>query len=57
MIAAIDHVVPTTSDEKACLRFHVDVLGMRVETFGAGPRRHGIGRLSRQARSAASSPR
>lgn len=33
MIARIDHVVLTTRDENACIRFYTEVLGMRLERF------------------------
>ena len=33
MIDHIDHVVLTTRDLPACLRFYADVLGMKHETF------------------------
>ncbi|WP_305954947.1 hypothetical protein [Rhodovulum sulfidophilum] len=36
MISALDHLVLTTTDEEACLAFYVGVLGLRLETFGAG---------------------
>jgi len=36
MIDHLDHLVLTTVDEKACVHFYVDVLGMRLETFGSG---------------------
>ena len=36
MIDHLDHLVLTTRDEGACVRFYVDILGMRLETFGAG---------------------
>ncbi|MDH6593964.1 catechol 2,3-dioxygenase-like lactoylglutathione lyase family enzyme [Variovorax sp. TBS-050B] len=36
MIDHLDHLVLTTADEAACTRFYVDVLGMALETFGAG---------------------
>ncbi|CAM3550241.1 VOC family virulence protein [Bordetella sputigena] len=36
MIDHLDHLVLTTTDEAACVRFYVDVLGMRLETFGEG---------------------
>ena len=36
MIDHLDHLVLTTADEKACVHFYVDVLGMRLETFGSG---------------------
>jgi catechol 2,3-dioxygenase-like lactoylglutathione lyase family enzyme len=36
MIDHLDHLVLTTADEEACMRFYVDVLGMTLETFGAG---------------------
>ena len=36
MIDHLDHLVLTTADEAACVRFYVDVLGMTLETFGAG---------------------
>jgi catechol 2,3-dioxygenase-like lactoylglutathione lyase family enzyme len=34
LIASIDHVVITTPDIQAALRFYVEVLGMRAEQFG-----------------------
>jgi len=36
MIDHLDHLVLTTQDEDACIRFYVGVLGMQLETFGAG---------------------
>jgi catechol 2,3-dioxygenase-like lactoylglutathione lyase family enzyme len=36
MIDHLDHLVLTTADEAACTHFYVDVLGMALETFGAG---------------------
>ena len=36
MIDHLDHVVLTTTDEAACVHFYVELLGMRLETFGAG---------------------
>ncbi|WPB57484.1 VOC family protein [Xylophilus sp. GOD-11R] len=36
MIDHLDHLVLTTVDEAACVRFYVDGLGMRLESFGAG---------------------
>lgn len=36
MIDHLDHLVLTTADEAACVAFYVEVLGMRLETFGAG---------------------
>ena len=36
MIHHLDHLVLTTRDEAACVRFYRDVLGMRLETFGEG---------------------
>lgn len=36
MIDHLDHLVLTTADEAACVRFYVDILGMRLETFGEG---------------------
>lgn len=38
MIDHLDHLVLTTTDEAACVRFYVDGLGMALETFGAGRR-------------------
>ena len=35
MIDHLDHLVLTTTDEAACVRFYVDLLGMTLETFGA----------------------
>lgn len=34
MIDHIDHIVLTTIDEAACTAFYVNVLGMKLETFG-----------------------
>lgn len=36
MIGHLDHLVLTTANEDACVRFYVEVLGMTLETFGAG---------------------
>jgi catechol 2,3-dioxygenase-like lactoylglutathione lyase family enzyme len=36
MIRQLDHLVLTTSDEKACTDFYTRVLGMTVETFTGG---------------------
>lgn len=36
MIDHLDHLVLTTADEAACVRFYVEQLGMTLETFGAG---------------------
>jgi catechol 2,3-dioxygenase-like lactoylglutathione lyase family enzyme len=36
VIDHLDHLVLTTVDEQACVRFYVDVLGMSLETFGEG---------------------
>ncbi|ABL72179.1 MULTISPECIES: VOC family protein [Paracoccus] len=36
MIDRLDHLVLTTTDERACIEFYVGLLGMRLETFGAG---------------------
>ena len=38
MIDRLDHLVLTTAHEQACIDFYVDVLGMKLETFGAGRR-------------------
>jgi len=35
MIDHIDHIVLTTADEAACVDFYVNLLGMKLETFGA----------------------
>ncbi|MDM0037721.1 VOC family protein [Variovorax sp. J22G21] len=34
MIDHLDHLVLTTTDEKACIGFYVDGLGMSLESFG-----------------------
>jgi catechol 2,3-dioxygenase-like lactoylglutathione lyase family enzyme len=34
MIDHLDHLVLTTHDSAACVRFYTDVLGMQLETFG-----------------------
>ena len=36
MIDHLDHLVLTTRHEAACVHFYVEVLGMRLETFGEG---------------------
>jgi catechol 2,3-dioxygenase-like lactoylglutathione lyase family enzyme len=36
MIDHLDHIVLTTIDLEACQHFYIDVLGMQLETFGAG---------------------
>jgi catechol 2,3-dioxygenase-like lactoylglutathione lyase family enzyme len=33
MIDHVDHIVLTTRDLDACIRFYTDVLGMKLETF------------------------
>ncbi|MGJ7525055.1 VOC family protein [Variovorax sp. GB1P17] len=38
MIDHLDHLVLTTAHEDACIRFYVDVMGMTLESFGAGRR-------------------
>ncbi|GAA4330154.1 VOC family protein [Variovorax defluvii] len=38
MIDHLDHLVLTTANEDACVRFYVDVMGMTLETFGEGRR-------------------
>jgi catechol 2,3-dioxygenase-like lactoylglutathione lyase family enzyme len=36
MIDHLDHLVLTTRDPERCIAFYTRVLGMRLETFGAG---------------------
>lgn len=36
MIDHLDHLVLTTTDEDACIRFYTQALGMRLETFIGG---------------------
>jgi catechol 2,3-dioxygenase-like lactoylglutathione lyase family enzyme len=36
VIDHLDHLVLTTTDEAACVRFYVDGLGMTLESFGEG---------------------
>ena len=36
MIDHLDHLVLTTTDPDACIRFYTGLLGMQLETFGAG---------------------
>lgn len=36
MIGQLDHLVLTTRDRERCIDFYTRVLGMRLETFGAG---------------------
>ena len=33
MIESVDHIVLTTRDREACIRFYTEVLGMRLEKF------------------------
>ncbi len=33
MIERVDHIVLTTRDKEACIRFYVEVLGMKLEKF------------------------
>ncbi|NYT79097.1 VOC family protein [Alcaligenaceae bacterium] len=36
MIDHLDHLVLTTCDERACIQFYTELLGMRLEEFGNG---------------------
>ena len=36
MIDHLDHLVLTTADEAACIRFYTEVMGMQLETFVGG---------------------
>lgn len=36
MIDHLDHLVLTTANEDACVRFYVEAMGMTLEVFGAG---------------------
>jgi catechol 2,3-dioxygenase-like lactoylglutathione lyase family enzyme len=36
MIDHLDHLVLTTRDRPACVRFYTEVLGMQLETFAGG---------------------
>jgi catechol 2,3-dioxygenase-like lactoylglutathione lyase family enzyme len=36
MIDHLDHIVLTTNDRARCIAFYVDLLGMKLETFGEG---------------------
>lgn len=36
MIEHLDHLVLTTNNESACIHFYTEILGMSLETFGAG---------------------
>lgn len=36
MISHLDHLVLTTRDKAACIDFYTRVLGMQLDTFGAG---------------------
>lgn len=44
MIDHLDHLVLTTTDEAACVRFYVDGLGMTLERFGDGRQAFRFGR-------------
>ncbi|HMM52373.1 MAG TPA: VOC family protein [Burkholderiaceae bacterium] len=43
MIDHLDHIVLTTADEAACIRFYTDVMGMALETFGGGRKAFSFG--------------
>lgn len=43
MIDHLDHLVLTTTDEQACIHFYVEVLGMKLESFGEGRKAFGFG--------------
>ncbi len=43
MIDRLDHLVLTTADEKACVTFYVDLLGMSLITFGEGRKAFAFG--------------
>ncbi|SER87749.1 VOC family protein [Giesbergeria anulus] len=36
MIDHLDHLVLTTANEADCVHFYVELLGMKLETFGSG---------------------
>jgi catechol 2,3-dioxygenase-like lactoylglutathione lyase family enzyme len=36
VIDHLDHLVLTTADEQACIRFYTEVLGMQLESFVGG---------------------
>ncbi|MBE3637511.1 VOC family protein [Mangrovicoccus algicola] len=38
MIAALDHLVLTTEHEETCIAFYTGLLGMELQSFGAGRR-------------------
>ena len=44
MITGLDHLVLTVRDPDATVRFYVDGLGMRLETFGEGRKALHFGR-------------
>lgn len=44
MIDHLDHLVLTTADEDACVRFYAGVLGMTLEVFGEGRKALHFGR-------------
>ncbi|MDO5605641.1 MAG: VOC family protein [Paracoccus sp. (in: a-proteobacteria)] len=44
MICRLDHLVLTTTDEAACVAFYTGILGMELETFGAGRKAFRFGR-------------
>jgi catechol 2,3-dioxygenase-like lactoylglutathione lyase family enzyme len=44
VIDHLDHLVLTTTDEAACVRFYVDGLGMTLERFGDGRQAFRFGR-------------
>jgi hypothetical protein len=50
MISRLDHLVLTTRDKAACIDFYTRVLGMQLETFGAGRQAFKFGAQNQSAR-------
>jgi catechol 2,3-dioxygenase-like lactoylglutathione lyase family enzyme len=44
LIDHLDHLVMTTTDEAACIKFYVDGLGMKLDTFRNGRKAFFFGR-------------
>lgn len=59
MIDHLDHLVLTTTDEAACVRFYVEVLGMQHERFGQGRQafRYGNQKINLHLKGSEFSPR
>ena len=57
MLDHLDHLVLTATDADATTHFYVEVLGMRLETFGKGRKAFCFGDLARAEAVAGDGPR